>query len=452
VIAIAPPVVAVSPSRDNLSQFPASAARVPEPPRPVDVWNETAEQIVSLDSALDGAGDAKVSADAIGQLSAANDSLVAQLAAADAARSAMRDDLEAERRGREEERARLVQDIAAAAAKIEAMQSSLAAREQEHAQALAEQHARLEAGQSGVTAREQERAQLLAQLAEEQVRYQALQSSLTKQQHDHDRALAELAEQQTRCEALQTALAAREDDRARATAELAEQQARHDALQASFAAREQELARALAELNEQQGWHETLQSALAAREHEHARALAELAVQQERYDGLQASFAAREQEHVRAVAELVALRNQLESLQASISVREDEHARAFAEQKAGYDAVTAELLQASIDQQAEYQILMDERAADREAERLRGEATALEFARLEEEATQERERLELRYLDVHARLEAAQSLCAAQEARDRGLRRELEKLAAMVTTLIGSSTPNQEAPAKQAVA
>src|SRR5688572_11374399 len=81
VMAVAPPMMAAAPSRDNLSQFPASAVRVPEPMRAVDVWNETTEQgeqIVSLDSALDGAADAKVSADAIGQLSAANDSLVAQ--------------------------------------------------------------------------------------------------------------------------------------------------------------------------------------------------------------------------------------------------------------------------------------------------------------------------------------------------------------------------------------
>ena len=74
------------------------------------------------------------------------------------------------RRRREEERARLVQDIAAAAANVEALQAALAAREQEHTQALAEQQARLEAGQSGLTAREQERAQLLAQLNEEQAR------------------------------------------------------------------------------------------------------------------------------------------------------------------------------------------------------------------------------------------------------------------------------------------
>jgi hypothetical protein len=89
-------------------------------------------------------------------------------------------------------------------------------------------------------------------------------------------------------------------------------------------------------------------------------------------------------------------------------------------------------------------VMLEERAAEREADRLRGEANTLAFARLHEEATQEREQLELRYHDVQARLEAAQSLCAAQEARDRDLRRELEKLAAMVTTLVGSPSLDRD--------
>ena len=353
----APPAIGVAVPRGNLSQFPAPAARVAEPVRAVDVWSEATADIVSLDSALDATNDAKPEPPPLSQATPVNDALLAQLAAAEAARNALRDDLEAERRTREderrtseaqrrtreEEREKLVHVIAAAAANVETLQASLAAREQDH-------------------------------------------------------------------------------------------------------------ARAVAELNEQQGWVETLQSALAAREDEHARAVAELAMQQERYEELQSSLAAREQEHVRAVAELVALRNQLEALQTSISIRDDEHAVALAEQKTSYDALAAELLQASLDQQAEYQILMNERAAEREADRLRDEATALEFARLEEEATQAREQLELRCFDLQARLEAAESLCAAHEARDRGLRRELEKLATMVTTLAGTSALNQQPEPKQAVA
>lgn len=497
---IAPPLaVDAAAPRDNLTQFPRSLARAPETPAESESWNDADEQVVALDGGDANPVDVPPSqpSEELAVLSAANETLTAQLAAAEAERVALRDHLDTQRRVREEERAKLVQEIADAAVTVGALQTTLAVREQEYAQALAEQRAQVHAGSglSTLAAREQEHAGLVAQLAEQQARYVALQSTLETREQEHSRAVAELSEQQARCEALQSSLttreqdhhrvfaeltdretlieilqaslAAREREQAHAAAALTDEYARREALEAAVAAREDERAQALEALNEQQGRYEALQSefvtrkqehvravnelaaqqdrydalriALSALEQEHAHAVAELVTQQERYDGLQASFAAREQEHVRAVAELAALRNQLETLHASITGREQEHERALAQHASDFEALTAELVQASHDQQAEYQLLMDERAAARVEERRRLDAHALELAQLQEQATQEREQLELQNVEIQARLDAAQALCAAQEARARGLRRELEKLASMVTSLIGSN-------------
>jgi hypothetical protein len=290
--------------RDNLTWLPAPVLRVPEALPVVDAWSETEEHLASLDvESCAGHTDAAIgqAAEHLVALSAVNDSLTAQLAQADADRDALRDNLESERRVREEERAKLLQEAAAAVTRAVALQSALAAREEEHAQVL--------------------------------------------------------ASQQARCEALQ--------------------------------------------------------SAFDSREQEHILALAE---HQSRYDAIQSAFAMREQEHVLALAE----------------------------QKAGYEALTAELLQASHDQQVEYQLLLDERTASREEERLRGEAHALELARVQEEGTQEREQLELRCLDIQARFDAAESLCSAHDARVHSLRREIEKLMCMITTPVLSAAFQQD--------
>ncbi len=362
----APPEIVAAPPRGNLTHFPTPTLRVPEAPPVMDDWDEADEQVVSLDAVATGEAIGQA-ADHVAALTAANEALAAQVAAADAERNALREALDTERQVLEEERARLAQEIAAAAANVGALQATLAAREQEHAQALAAQQLQLEAGQSGILAREQEHAAVVAQLAEQQARYEALQSS--------------------------------------------------------FAAREHERVRALAELTEQQGRYEALQSALAAREQDHVRAVADLAGQQERYEGLQSTVATRDQEH----------------------------AVALAEQKNGYEALTGELLQANHDQLAAYQLLLDERTAAREQDRLKSEAHSLELARIQEEAMQEREQLELRYLEVHARLEAAESVCAAHEARDRNLRREVEKLMALIAAPVRPAAADADGT-RQAVA
>ncbi len=129
----APPVVEVSAARDNLAQFPVAAPRLPEAPAVANAWNDTEEQVVSLDQVKDSspAGEAIGEADErLAALSAANETLAGQLAAAEDVRNALGEEIEAERRTRNEERARLLQDMAAAAASTEALQAALAALEQ----------------------------------------------------------------------------------------------------------------------------------------------------------------------------------------------------------------------------------------------------------------------------------------------------------------------------------
>lgn len=130
----APPPVA---TRDNLTHFPVPVSQMPESPTSPEAWSETEEQVVSLDgeTADHDAADHQ-QGDILSALTQANDSLAAQLAAADAERATLRGDLDTERRARlalEQEHARTVTELAEQRARVAALLASLSAREQEHA-------------------------------------------------------------------------------------------------------------------------------------------------------------------------------------------------------------------------------------------------------------------------------------------------------------------------------
>ena len=361
----APVVLEMPAPRDNVSPFPVPSVRTPEPAVAEPGWADKDEHVVSLDELGEEASAGAAIGQTVEQLAAlatVNESLAAQLAAAEATRDALRNEVDAERRMREEERGRLLHEMTVAAASAEALQTALARLEEEHSRTLAEKRD-LEAEQSRVGQREQEYAQLVAELAEQRTRYGVLEA----------------------------ALQAREDEHTRITADLADRQARN----------------------------ETLQSSLESHQAQYAALQSSLETQQAQYTTLQSSLETREQEHLHALAD----------------------------QRSGYEALTTELLQAAQDQQAGMQLLMDEQAAMREDVRRQSEQHALELARVQQQAASDRMQLELRCQDLQARLEAAQAQVSAQDARDRTLRRELEKLAAAATLLARGAEPQQQAVA-----
>jgi hypothetical protein len=167
-----------------------------------------------------------------------------------------------------------------------------------------------------------------------------------------------------------------------------------------------------------------------------------------------------------------------DELQTERTAQEQKHEEAMGEQQGRYEALIAELIETNNEQHTEYQHLLDSRTAALDEQRSRAEqyeadlarhraAADQQFAELQDEqrsraehyeaeferhraaAEQQSAELQARQLELEARLEAAESLCAAHDARARGLRREAERLMSMITSPVrpGSSQQDEAAAA-----
>jgi hypothetical protein len=117
-----------------------------------------------------------------------------------------------------------------------------------------------------------------------------------------------------------------------------------------------------------------------------------------------------------------------DALQAALKTAEQAHAQALADQQSRYEGLIAALLKTSNDQQAEYQQLLEERTAARDQQRTEAEA---------------------RIRELQTRVEAAEALSAAHDARYRGLRQEAHKLLSLIASPLPAD-PSQQAEAAAA--
>ena len=143
-----------------------------------------------------------------------------------------------------------------------------------------------------------------------------------------------------------------------------------------------------------------------------------------------------------------------DALQAARETREQEQAQALAEQRDTlaelrdkYEALIAELLTSTNDQQTEYQQLVEDLTAAGDEQRRRAEHHEAEVARERAAAQQDRADAEARRQELEARLEAAETLCAAHEARNQALRRQLEILVSLSTAPLTSTVSEPHEPA-----
>jgi hypothetical protein len=111
-----------------------------------------------------------------------------------------------------------------------------------------------------------------------------------------------------------------------------------------------------------------------------------------------------------------------DALQVALDTREQGYTQVLRDQRDKYEALIAELVRATNDQQTEYQKILDQLTAAQDEERRRAEGHEAELARLRVDIEQERAESESRQRQLQTRLEAAEALCAAHHARYEELR------------------------------
>ena len=411
-------------------------------------------------------------------LSAANDSLSAQLQTHDQERVTLRSDLEAARRRWEDEKSGLTADAVATLARVNELEAALEQHRQSGGQALADQQRReqdqdrelaearmlQQVLQSRLDALDGERREWTVTLETERACWQDERSAL-------ERAAAAAAATITE---LQGVLQRREQEQAQS---LDEARSHHRSLQDRLESLEGERADWT---RQQQQWHhereqaeherttlaqhavdararvDLLEATLQSRQDDHARTLAEqqatalsLAAQVESLDAdrletrreLEAERQRRHDDRVRASAELAA---RAEEFRAAQEERQRIHADAIAEQQGHFERLIAELMQAANDQQAEYQQLMAERTAAFEEQVARVERAHVELARVRAEANQQRAALDQRCRELAAQLEAAEAVAMAQESRYRAVRHEAGRLVALLSSPVQAGLPVED--------
>ena len=404
----------------------------------------------------------------VAALSAARDNLSTQLRAFDDERTTLRGELEAARQRWEDEKTALAADAAGSLARLTELEAALHQHRQSGGQALADQQALAQTLSMRLDAIEVERASLRGELSTERQRWEDDRAALAREAAD---AVAKSNE-------LQGTLHRREQEHTQA---LDEARDRYQSLQERLQALEAESAawngRELAWQREQEQWQQERErwqqerSALAQQltdatervsllesdrqswKDEHAAALAEqqaatlsLAAQIESMAAerleirreLDAERAGREEERARACAEL---NSRAEAFQAALEAREQIHADALAGQQSHFESLIAELVQASNDQQTEYQQLMAERTAAVEELVTRAESAEAEVIRVRAEADQQRAALDRRYRELAAQLEATEAVTVAQETRYRAIRQEAERLVALLSPPVQAQLP-----------
>ena len=132
--------------------------------------------------------------------------------------------------------------------------------------------------------------------------------------------------------------------------------------------------------------------------------------------------------HVCQVADALA---RAEALQATLDACQHQHAESLRERDARHEAVVADLIQASNEQQQEYHRLLDQSIAAEGEQRCRAEQFAQELARRDAQLQEHRDQSEARCRDLEARLEAAETLRATYDRKHEALQRQTEKLLMM---------------------
>lgn len=117
-----------------------------------------------------------------------------------------------------------------------------------------------------------------------------------------------------------------------------------------------------------------------------------------------------------------------DALQVALDTREQAYTQALRDQRDKYEALIVELVRATNDQQTEYQKILDQLTAAQDEERRRAEGHEAELARLRDDIEQERAESESRQRQLQTRLEAAEALCAAHDARYEELRHSIGQL------------------------
>jgi chromosome segregation ATPase len=202
---------------------------------------------------------------------------------------------------------------------------------------------------------------------------------------------------------------------------------------------EQELAAAAADLSR----HSTVNQALAAKLDKSDELLTAL------HDELQVERGQWEEDRSTLLQQVADAVTVADALQRAREMREQELAQTLAGQRDKYEGIIAELVTSNNDQQTEYEQLVEELTAIADQQRRRAEYHEAEAARERTAAQQDRADAEARRQELEVRLEAAETICAAHDARHQALRRQLEILASLFTAPL-SSEPSQ--PAEAAVA
>ena len=126
-----------------------------------------------------------------------------------------------------------------------------------------------------------------------------------------------------------------------------------------------------------------------------------------------------DEENSRLALELTAAMARTEALQVALDTREQEHHRALREQHDRYQAIIAETVKASTDQQ-------------------------VEMARQRDAAEYQRAELENRIRDLMAQVQVLELRNAAHEGRQRALRQEAERLLSALAAPVDASDPRQD--------
>jgi hypothetical protein len=122
------------------------------------------------------------------------------------------------------------------------------------------------------------------------------------------------------------------------------------------------------------------------------------------------------------------------ALQTALDTRALEQSRSLSEQQSRYEALVAELVQTANDQETEHQQVLDEMTVAHDEQRRRADHFEAELVLQRNALQQDRAESEVLRRELEARLEAAEALCAAHDARVHALRREAERLMWMCTS------------------
>lgn len=136
-----------------------------------------------------------------------------------------------------------------------------------------------------------------------------------------------------------------------------------------------------------------------------------------------------------------------DALQTAQEAREHQHAQTLAEQRDKYESIITELMTSTNDQQTEYEQFVEELTAAADEQRRRADHHEAELASERASSQQDRADAEVRRHELETRLESAESLCAAHDARHLALRGQLEILVALFAAPLSSDASRSDQPA-----